>query len=203
MLLNDNPDVPSLDDCMDRAGRRGPVRRMIPVMPTASLRYGGSSTSTPATGRATSHVIEELVPFVDRTYRIGLRAPRGGVGKSWRLWRVGDGVMHPRSSARWALQRPLLDYRSVTCPSSAGGSGPAGWRAGSRRSIRSEEARGSTALNIPALAAATADPRPRPTASIRRDRNRRVSRRRVAALAPVDLLRMLEHWRWALPTLRP
>jgi enterochelin esterase family protein len=84
MLLNDNPWMPSLDDRMDRLISSGGCGEMILVMPDCFTRYGGSQyLDSPATGRYMDHIVEELVPFVDRGYRtLPGREHRGVVGKS-------------------------------------------------------------------------------------------------------------------------
>lgn len=69
MLLNDNPWSPSLDDRMDHLIAAG-APELVLVMPDAFTRFGGSQyMDSTATGRYETHVIEELVPWVDRTYR--------------------------------------------------------------------------------------------------------------------------------------
>lgn len=84
MLLNDNPWSPALDERMDRLISTGSCGEMIVVMPDCFTRYGGSQyLNSTATGRYMDHVVTELVPFVDRTYRtLAAREHRGVVGKS-------------------------------------------------------------------------------------------------------------------------
>lgn len=84
MLLNDNPWSPSLPDRMDSLIARGASREMILVMPDAFTRYGGSQyLNSSATGRYEDHLIEELVPWVDRAFRTrAAREHRGVIGKS-------------------------------------------------------------------------------------------------------------------------
>jgi enterochelin esterase family protein len=83
MLLNDNPWSAALDDRMDALIEAG-CGEAILVMPDAFTRYGGSQyLNSSATGRYEDHVIEELVPYVDRAYRtLPGRAHRGVLGKS-------------------------------------------------------------------------------------------------------------------------
>jgi len=100
MLLNDNPWNESLDDRMNRLVAGGKCGEMILVMPDCFTRYGGSQyLDSSATGRYMSHVIEELVPFVDRTYRTQAeREHRGVVGKSsggYGAWVMA--MMHPET----------------------------------------------------------------------------------------------------------
>ena len=84
MLLNDNPWSPALDDRMDRLIANGDCGEAILIMPDCFTRYGGSQyLNSTATGRYQDHVVEELVPHVDRTYRtMPGRDHRGVAGKS-------------------------------------------------------------------------------------------------------------------------
>jgi S-formylglutathione hydrolase FrmB len=84
MLLNDSPWSPSLDDRLDRLISMGGCGEMILVMPDCFTRFGGSQyLNSTATGRYMDHIVEELVPFVDRTYRtLPDREHRGVMGKS-------------------------------------------------------------------------------------------------------------------------
>jgi enterochelin esterase family protein len=83
MLLNDNPWSPSLDDRMDALVAAGASEAIL-VMPDCFTRFGGSQyMDSAATGRYETHVVEELVPWVDRTWRtLAGRAHRGVAGKS-------------------------------------------------------------------------------------------------------------------------
>lgn len=74
----------SLDARLDRllaAGRIGP---MIVAMPDCFTRYGGSQyIDSGATGRYGTHLVREVVPHLDRTFRTLPRARhRGLIGKS-------------------------------------------------------------------------------------------------------------------------
>lgn len=84
MLLNDNPWSPSLPERMDGLIDRGACREMILVMPDCFTRYGGSQyLDSSATGPYASHVVHELVPWVDSKYRTqAAREHRGVMGKS-------------------------------------------------------------------------------------------------------------------------
>jgi enterochelin esterase family protein len=84
MLLNDNPWSPSLPDRMDALIEGGRCGEMILVMPDCFTRFGGSQyVNSSATGRYEDHVIGELVPWVDRTFRTKpSRDARGVTGKS-------------------------------------------------------------------------------------------------------------------------
>jgi enterochelin esterase family protein len=83
-LLNDNPWSPALPERMDALISRGACEEMILVLPDCFTRYGGSQyLNSSATGRYEDHVVEELVPHVDRAYRtLPGRAHRGVMGKS-------------------------------------------------------------------------------------------------------------------------
>ncbi len=84
MLLNDNPWSPSLEDRMDDLVARRLCGEMILVMPDCFTRFGGSQyLNSTATGRYQDHVIQELVPLIDRKYRtLADRDHRGVMGKS-------------------------------------------------------------------------------------------------------------------------
>ena len=89
-LLNDAAWSPPIDDRMDaliELERRSPgtgCGEMILVMPDCLTRYGGSQyLNSSATGRYQDHLIEELVPHVDRQFRtLADRAHRAVAGKS-------------------------------------------------------------------------------------------------------------------------
>jgi enterochelin esterase family protein len=82
-LLNDNLWSPSLDDRLDTLVAEG-CPECIVVMPDCATRVGGSQyMDSAATGRYETHLIEELVPWADRTYRtLVAREHRGVAGKS-------------------------------------------------------------------------------------------------------------------------
>jgi enterochelin esterase family protein len=83
MMLNDDPWKPPLDERMDTLVAGG-MDEMILVMPDCFTRFGGSQyVNSSASGRYEDHVIEELVPWADRTFRtLGARGHRGVAGKS-------------------------------------------------------------------------------------------------------------------------
>jgi S-formylglutathione hydrolase FrmB len=83
-LLNDNPWSPALPERMDALIARGACEEMILVLPDCFTRYGGSQyLNSSATGRYEDHLVQELVPHVDRAYRtLPGRAHRGVMGKS-------------------------------------------------------------------------------------------------------------------------
>lgn len=84
MLLNDQAWSPPIDERMDRLIATGRAEEMILVMPDCFTRFGGSQyLDSSATGRYETHLIEELVPWVDRTFRtLPSRDHRGVAGKS-------------------------------------------------------------------------------------------------------------------------
>lgn len=63
---------------------RGEAQEAILVSPDCLTRYGGSQfIDSPAMGRYQSYLVEEVVPFVDRSYRtIAAREGRAVVGRS-------------------------------------------------------------------------------------------------------------------------
>jgi enterochelin esterase family protein len=84
MLMNEAAWDENIAQRMDRLIASGAVQPMILVMPDCLTRYGGSQyINSSATGRYEDHLLEELVPFIDRTYRtIAQRDHRAVVGKS-------------------------------------------------------------------------------------------------------------------------
>lgn len=82
-LLNDNLWSPSLDDRLDTLVAAG-CPECIVVMPDCTTRVGGAQyMDSAATGRYETHLIDELVPWADRTYRTrASREHRGVAGKS-------------------------------------------------------------------------------------------------------------------------
>jgi S-formylglutathione hydrolase FrmB len=83
MLLNDNAWSPALDDRLD-ALVAGGCGEMVVVMPDCFTRFGGSQyVNSAATGRYADHLVDELVPWADATFRTrGTRDARGVAGKS-------------------------------------------------------------------------------------------------------------------------
>lgn len=84
MLLNDSAWDENIAQRMDRLISQDQVRPMILVMPDCLTRIGGSQyLNSSAVGRYEDHVIQELVPLVDRKYRtLADRDHRAVVGKS-------------------------------------------------------------------------------------------------------------------------
>ncbi len=83
MLLNDNPWSPSLDDRLDALVAKG-CGEAIVVMPDCYTRFGGSQyVDSAATGAYQAHLVDELVPWADATFRtLASRDHRGVAGKS-------------------------------------------------------------------------------------------------------------------------
>ena len=83
MLLNDQPWSPALDDRMDALIAAGSPE-LILVMPDCFTRFGGSQyVDSAATGRYETHLVDELVPWVDERWRtLAARDHRGIAGKS-------------------------------------------------------------------------------------------------------------------------
>ena len=75
--------TPTLPELMDRVIAAGAPPAIL-VMPDGSTRYGGSQyINSPATGQYEDHVVQDLVPYIDRTYRTSPGPEhRGVVGKS-------------------------------------------------------------------------------------------------------------------------
>jgi enterochelin esterase family protein len=70
MLLNDSAWDEPLPQRMDRLIGDGAIKPMIVIMPDCFTRVGGSQyLNSSATGQYEDHVINELVPLVDKKYR--------------------------------------------------------------------------------------------------------------------------------------
>ena len=83
-FLNDAVWDENLPQRMDRLIASGAVRPMIVVMPDCLTRLGGSQyINSGATGRYEDHLVEELVPWIDGSYRtLASRDCRAVMGKS-------------------------------------------------------------------------------------------------------------------------
>jgi len=83
MLLNDTAWSLPLDERLDALVAKG-CGEMIVVMPDCFTRFGGSQyINSGATGRYTDHLVDELVPWSDATFRTRAhRDHRGVAGKS-------------------------------------------------------------------------------------------------------------------------
>lgn len=84
MLMNATGWGETLAQRMDRLVAAGKVQPMIVVMPDCFTAYGGSQyLDSSAHGKYETHVIRELVPWIDRTYRTkASREHRTVLGKS-------------------------------------------------------------------------------------------------------------------------
>jgi enterochelin esterase family protein len=84
MLLNDSAFDETLPRRLDRLIGRGRVQPLIAVMPDCFTTYGGSQyLDSSAHGRYETHLVRELVPWVDRNFRTrAAREHRAVLGKS-------------------------------------------------------------------------------------------------------------------------
>ncbi|HEV8320342.1 MAG TPA: alpha/beta hydrolase-fold protein, partial [Myxococcota bacterium] len=70
MHLDRAPWVEPIDERLNRLAAAGKLRDAIVVMPDCWTRYGGSQyLDSSATGRYETHVVKELVPWIDGRYR--------------------------------------------------------------------------------------------------------------------------------------
>jgi enterochelin esterase family protein len=83
-LLNFEPFAESFDQRLDRLIDTGKMKPAIVVMPDCYTYYGGSQyINSPATGEYETHLIDELVPFIRKKYRVSEGAAQSAiVGKS-------------------------------------------------------------------------------------------------------------------------
>jgi S-formylglutathione hydrolase FrmB len=98
MLVNDTGFGEPLQLRLDRLIDSGKVRPLIAVMPDCFTRYGGSQyLDSTAHGRYETHLVKELVPYVDRMYRTRKdRAHRAVLGKSsGGFGAIVHGLRHP------------------------------------------------------------------------------------------------------------
>ena len=84
MMLQEQAWSPGIGSRMDRLLARGKARPAILVMPDCFTRLGGSQyLNSSATGRYEDHLVEELLPLVDRRFKtLPAREHRGVMGKS-------------------------------------------------------------------------------------------------------------------------
>lgn len=84
MNLNENFLTENIPQRLDRLISNGRMKEMIVVMPDCITRYGGSQfIDSAGTGKYESHIIKELVPYIDKNYRtIPEAASRAVCGKS-------------------------------------------------------------------------------------------------------------------------
>jgi len=98
MLVNDTGFGEPLQLRLDRLIDSGRVKPLIAVMPDCFTRYGGSQyLDSTAHGRYETHLVKELVPYVDRMYRTRKdRAHRAVLGKSsGGFGAIVHGLRHP------------------------------------------------------------------------------------------------------------
>ena len=97
-MFNDSAFDEPLHERLDRLINGGEIQPMIVVLPDGFTRYGGSQyLNSIAVGRYEDHLVEEIVPFIDQTYRTlaqpGFRAiggkSSGGFGA------LVQGMRHP------------------------------------------------------------------------------------------------------------
>lgn len=84
MALNQQPFAESFDQRMDRLISSGQIKPMIVVMPDCATYYGGSQyLDSAATGNYQTHIINELVPYIQQKFR-SLKHPQAWavMGKS-------------------------------------------------------------------------------------------------------------------------
>lgn len=83
-MLNETMWDENIAQRLDRLIASGAIRPLIVVMPDCATRLGGSQyINSTATGRYQDHLTDELVPFIDRTYRtVPHRDARVAMGKS-------------------------------------------------------------------------------------------------------------------------
>ncbi len=84
MLLNDSAFTPNFATRMDKLINGGKIRPMIAVLPDCFTHYGGSQyINSTATGNYEDYLTQEIVPFVDETFRtINDKNSRAVMGKS-------------------------------------------------------------------------------------------------------------------------
>ena len=82
VMMNDLVFDENIQERMDRLIVGGEVQPMILVLPDGMTRYGGSQyINSNGTGRYEDHLIEEIIPYIDQTYRTR-PAARAIAGKS-------------------------------------------------------------------------------------------------------------------------
>jgi S-formylglutathione hydrolase FrmB len=98
MLLNDHGWTEPLHKRLDRLIESGKVQPLIAVMPDCFTKYGGSQyLDSSAHGNYETHLIHELVPYVDTTFRTKASAAhRAVLGKSsGGFGAIVHGLRHP------------------------------------------------------------------------------------------------------------
>ncbi len=169
MLLNDNGWTETLAQRLDRLIGAGRIQPMIAVMPDCFTLYGGSQyLDSSAHGRYETHLVKELVPWVDRTFRTRDSAGhRAVMGKSsGGFGAIVHGLRHPDvfgsladHSGDSAFEYSYLpDFPRVVRAVSKYGSLEKWWRAFRKAPKKTDE--WLAVLNIVAMAAAYS-PNPR------------------------------------------
>jgi len=70
VMMNDSVFDENIQERMDRLISSGEVQPMILVLPDGMTRYGGSQyINSSGTGRYEDHLIEEIIPYINQTYR--------------------------------------------------------------------------------------------------------------------------------------
>ncbi len=84
MMLNESAWDENIQERLDRLITTNAIQPLIAVLPDCFTRYGGSQyINSVGTGRYMDHIVEELVPWADATFRtIPERERRGVLGKS-------------------------------------------------------------------------------------------------------------------------
>lgn len=84
MLLNDSAFTPNFAQRMDSLINDGKIKPMIAVLPDCFTHYGGSQyINSSATGNYEDYLTQEIVPFVDETFRtLENKNSRAVMGKS-------------------------------------------------------------------------------------------------------------------------
>ncbi len=98
MLLNDSGWTEPIHRRLDRLIGSGKVQPMIAVLPDCFTRYGGSQyLDSSAHGDYETHLVGELVPWVDATYRTKAKAAHRAIaGKSSGGYgAIVQGLRHP------------------------------------------------------------------------------------------------------------
>jgi enterochelin esterase family protein len=163
MLLNDSGWTEPLHRRLDRLIESGKVQPMIAVLPDGFTRYGGSQyLDSSAHGDYETHLVSELVPWVDATYRTKASAAHRAVaGKSSGGYgAVVQGLRHPEvfgavadHSGDSAFEYCYLpDFPAVWSAVQKHGSLEAWWAAFERAPKKSHD--WLKVLNIIAMAAA-------------------------------------------------
>ena len=169
MLLNESGWTEPLPRRLDRLIASGKVQPLIAVLPDCFTRYGGSQyLDSRAHGRYETHLVRELVPYIDRVYRTrAAAAHRAVLGKSSGGYgAIVQGLRHPDvfgaladHSGDAAFEYCYLpDFPKVCTAVWKAGSLEKWWRAFQRTPKKTWELLG--VLNIIAMAAAYS-PNPR------------------------------------------